>query len=150
MFRKFDEDSGSYTGEETTIKPKETSMVIMEGYFIFRDKKIRDLIDVKIYIEIDDDIRLSRLLLNENKFLNNNIYAINNFFMIYKNYIKTSYEQNIEPTKHFAKINLPNYTVRDDEVIDGDETFYSLILMLRSIVEQRSADFNKGNMNQNK
>ena len=29
--RKFDEDSGSYTGEETTIKPKETSMVIMEG-----------------------------------------------------------------------------------------------------------------------
>lgn len=148
--RKFDEDSGSYIGEETTIKPKETSMVIMEGYFIFRDKKIRDLIDVKIYIEIDDDIRLSRLLLNENKFLNNNIYAINNFFMIYKNYIKTSYEQNIEPTKHFAKINLPNYTVRDDEVIDGDETFYSLILMLRSIVEQRSAGFNKGNMNQNK
>ena len=148
--RKFDEDSGSYTGEETTIKPKETSMVIMEGYFIKKKKKIRDLIDVKIYIEIDDDIRLSRLLLNENKFLNNNIYAINNFFMIYKNYIKTSYEQNIEPTKHFAKINLPNYTVRDDEVIDGDETFYSLILMLRSIVEQRSADFNKGNMNQNK
>ena len=41
--RKFDEDSGSYIGEETTIKPKETSMVIMEGYFIFRDKKIRDL-----------------------------------------------------------------------------------------------------------
>ena len=139
--RKFDEDTGSYTGEENIIKPDETSMVIMEGYFIFRDKKVRDLIDVKIYIEIDDDIRLSRLLLNENKFLNNDSLAIKNFFMIYKNYIKTSYEQYIEPTKHEARIILPNYTVRDDEVIDGDETFESLVLMLKSIVKSRNSDY---------
>ena len=136
--RKFNEDAGQYTGEEASIKPNEISLVILEGYFIFRDKKVKDLIDLKIYVEIDDDIRLSRLLLNENKFLNNSPFAIKNFFMIYKNYIKTSYEQYIEPTKHEAKINLPNYTVRDDEVIDGDETFNSLILMLKSIVDIRN------------
>ena len=136
---KFDEDKGNYTGKETTIKPNETYMVILEGYFIFRDEKVKSLIDLKIYVEIDDDIRLSRLLTNENKFLNNNPLAIKNFFMIYKNYIKTSYQKYIEPTKHEAKINLPNYTVRDDEVINGDETFKSLILMLNSIVERRAS-----------
>jgi len=143
--RKFDEDKGAYTGEESTINPDETILIILEGYFIFRDKKVRDLIDLKIFVEIDDDIRLSRLLMNENKFLNNNMYAINNFFMIYKNYIKTSYEQYIHPTKHEAKIYLPNYTVQDDVVIDVDETFKSLILILRSIVERSSTEINKSN-----
>ena len=96
------------------------------------------LIDLKIYVEIDNDIRLSRLLLNESKFLNNNSLAIKNFFDIYKNYIKTSYEQYIEPTKHEAGIILPNYTIRDDEVIDGDNTFESLTLMLKCVVEKRA------------
>ena len=135
--RIFSEDKGNYTGEEVTIKTTETCLIILEGYFLFRDKNVRDLIDLKIYVEIDDDIRLSRLLLNENKFLNNDSLAIKNFFMIYKNYIKTSYEQYIEPSKHEARIILPNYTVRDDEVIDGDETFESLIVMLKSFVKQR-------------
>ena len=137
--RKFNEDTGTYSDKTTTIKPKEILMVIIEGYFIFRDKKVKDLIDLKIFVEIDDDIRLSRLLTNENKFLNNNVYAINNFFMIYKNYIKPSYDQYIEPTKHEAKLYLPNYTVRDDEVIDGDKTFNLLTYMLKYIVEQRSS-----------
>ena len=141
--KKFDQDKGAYTGEVSTVNPDETILIILEGYFIFRDKNVRDLIDLKIFVEIDDDIRLSRLLTNENKFLNNNMYAISNFFMIYKNYIKTSYEQYIQPTKFEAKLYLGNYTLQDDDVIDGDETFNSLILLLRSIVERRSKEIKK-------
>ena len=133
----FKEDLGAYTGDKCTIDPKEVSLVILEGYFLFGEKRVRDLIDLKIYVEIDDDIRLSRLLLNENKFLNNNAVAVKNFFMIYKNYIKPSYDQYIAPTKHQAQLVLLNYTIRDDEVIDGDETFESLIVMLKSFVKQR-------------
>ncbi len=139
--KKFNEETESYAENEIIIDPKIIPLVLLEGYFIFKDKKVRDLIDLKIFVEIDDDIRLSRLLLNENKFLNNDSLAIKNFFMIYKNYIKTSYEQYIEPTKHEARIILPNYTVRDDEVIDGDETFESLVLMLKSIVKSRNSDY---------
>ena len=36
-------------------------MVFLEGQFIFRDQRIRDILDMKIYIEVDDDVRLSRL-----------------------------------------------------------------------------------------
>ena len=61
--------------------------------FHIQIKKVRELIDLKIFVEINDDIRLSRLLLNENKFSNNNPIAIKQFFNIYKNYIKTSFDQ---------------------------------------------------------
>ena len=87
-------------------------------------------------MEIDDDIRLSRLLLNENKYLNNNPIAIKQFFSIYKNYIKTSFDQYIAPTKNEGQIILPNYTVQNDEIIDKDETLDSLIVMLNSKVNK--------------
>ena len=128
--KKFNEETESYAENEIIIDPKIIPLVLLEGYFIFKDKKVRDLIDLKIFVEIDDDIRLSRLLLNENKFLNNNPIAIKQFFNIYKNYIKTSFDQYISPTKNEGQIILPNYTVQNDEIVDKDETLESLIVML--------------------
>ncbi len=72
--------------------------------FIFRDQRLRELLDFGIYVEVDDDVRLSRmgtwyynLVLNENEYLKNNYKAFNSFFIIYEKYIKSSFEQNIEP-----------------------------------------------------
>ena len=84
QIRKFDEEQGIYTGEEIEINPETVSLVIVEGYFLFKNRKVRDLINLKIYSEIDDDVRLSRLLINENKFLKNNPVAFKTFFMIYE------------------------------------------------------------------
>jgi len=134
--KKFNEETESYAENEIIIDPKIIPLVLLEGYFIFKDKKVRDLIDLKIFVEIDDDIRLSRLLLNENKFLNNNPIAIKQFFNIYKNYIKTSFDQYISPTKNEGQIILPNYTVQNDEIVDKDETLESLIVMLNSKVNK--------------
>jgi uridine kinase len=137
FIRKFNEEEGVYTNEEIEINPNEITLVIVEGYFILKDKKIRDLINLKIYSEIDDDIRLSRLLINENKFLNNNPVAFKNFFLIYEKFIKYSYEQNIAPTKQYAKIILPNYTVNEDQTIEGDETLSLLITNLQNVAKRR-------------
>lgn len=81
-------------------------MVLVEGMFIFKNSKLRDLFDFKIFVEVDDDIRLSRmgnivfyfhfLVLYENKYLKNNSAAFKSFFIIYEKYIKTSYETNVE------------------------------------------------------
>ena len=132
----FNEENFSFSDTEQIIDPKKIPLVLLEGYFIFGDKKIRDLIDLKIFVEIDDDIRLSRLLLNENKYLNNNPIAIKQFFNIYKNYIKTSFDQFIAPTKNEGQIILPNYTVQNGEIIDKDESLESLIVMLNSKVNK--------------
>ena len=106
IINKFDEEEGRYTDETIEIDPEKTSLVIVEGYFLFKNKEVRELINLKIFNEVDDDVRLSRLLINENKFLNNNPVAFKYFFLIYEKYIKFAYDQYIAPTKQFAKIIL--------------------------------------------
>ena len=135
--KKFDEDEGRYTDKEIEINPEKIRLVIIEGYFLFKYEKVRDLINLKIYNEIDDDVRLSRLLINENKYLNNNPVAFKYFFLIYEKYIKYSYDHNIAPTKQYAKIILPNYTVNEDQTINGDETLELLINNLKNVVNRR-------------
>ena len=134
---KFDEEEGVYINEKIEINPENTSLVIVEGYFLFKNKKVRDLINLKIYNEVDDDVRLSRLLINENKFLNNNPVAFKYFFLIYEKYIKFAYDQYIAPTKQYAKIILPNYTVNEDQTIEGDDTLELLITNLKNVVSRR-------------
>ena len=137
QIRKFDEEQGIYTGEEIEINPETVSLVIVEGYFLFKNRKVRDLINLKIYSEIDDDVRLSRLLINENKFLKNNPVAFKTFFMIYEKYIKYSYDQYIAPSKQYAKIILPNYTVNEDQTIEGDDTLELLITNLQNVAKRK-------------
>lgn len=134
---KFNEEDGTYTNDEIVINPEEISLVIVEGYFLFKNEKIRDLINLKIFSEIDDDIRLSRLLINENKYLNNNPVAFKYFFLIYEKYIKYSYDQYIAPTKQYANIILPNYTVNEDQTIEGDDTLELLITNLRNAANRK-------------
>lgn len=140
IINKFDETEGRYTGEEIEINPTSVSLIILEGYFIFRDEKIRDLINLKIFNEIDDDVRLSRLLVNENKFLKNLPIAFKHFFMIYEKYIKTAYDKYIYPTKKEAKLILSNYLVKeekDDQIIVEDETLIILIDNLKNIANRK-------------
>ena len=139
IINKFDEEEGRYTDETIEIDPEKTSLVIVEGYFLFKNKDVRELINLKIFNEVDDDVRLSRLLINENKFLNNNPVAFKYFFLIYEKYIKFAYDQYIAPTKQFAKIILPNYTINEDQeqTIEGDDTLELLITNLKNVASRK-------------
>jgi dephospho-CoA kinase len=43
------------------VRNKQISMVFVEGMFIFKNEKLRNLFDFKIFVEVDEDIRLSRM-----------------------------------------------------------------------------------------
>ena len=144
--RKFDDMEGKYTGEEIEINPNNVTVIILEGYFIFRDEKVRDLINLKIFNEIDDDVRLSRLVRNENKFLQNIPIAFKHFFLIYEKYIKYAYEKYIYPTKKQAKIILSICDIKDNDdykVIEEDETILILINNLNIVVDKKIKNKNK-------
>ena len=141
VLKQFDEMEGRYTGEKIEINPKNDYLIILEGYFIFKNENVRDLINLKIFNEVDDDVRLSRLLVNENVFLKGLPIAFKHFFMIYEKYIKVSYEKNIEPTKKQAKIILSNCIVKDEdedkaEILVEDETLIILINNLKNVVNR--------------
>jgi uridine kinase len=44
-----------------SIDSTKVSMIFLEGMFIYKIPLLRDLIDFKIFVEVDDDIRLSRM-----------------------------------------------------------------------------------------
>jgi uridine kinase len=43
------------------VRNNQISMVFVEGMFIFKNEKLRNLFDFKIFVEVDEDIRLSRM-----------------------------------------------------------------------------------------
>lgn len=43
------------------INSQIVSMIFVEGMFILKNEKLRNLFDFKIFVEVDDDIRLSRM-----------------------------------------------------------------------------------------
>ena len=92
------------------------------------------MFDLKLYTQVDDDVRLSRLILRENVYLKNNANDFKIFFLIYEKYLKTSFEANIEPGKQCANIILPNYEItEDDEIKSADGTLEFLLINLMNI-----------------
>lgn len=130
--RQFDEESQKFV-DEIEIDPAKINVVIAVGYFLFKNEKIRNALNLKIYNEIDDELRLSRLLISENYYLKNNPIAFKTFFLIYEKYLKSAYESHIAPSKQYAQMILPNYIVSEDEKIGGDEILNLLLTNLTNI-----------------
>ena len=51
--------------DTTTVEPRE--IIIVEGILILEDERIRDLLDIKVYVDTDADIRILRRLLFQNQ-----------------------------------------------------------------------------------
>ncbi|MCQ2820979.1 MAG: hypothetical protein MJ252_27285 [archaeon] len=116
----YDEEKNTFHEDQNEINPEKMEILILEGTFIFNNETIRNMLDVKVYSEVEDDVRLSRLLLKENKFLNNNPKAIEIFFSIYQKYLKPSYENYVLRHKVIANYIFPNYVVDANGEITED------------------------------
>ena len=47
------------------IDTDKTPIIIIEGYYIFKDQRLKEMLNLKIYKEVEDDVRLSRLIERE-------------------------------------------------------------------------------------
>ena len=134
LLNHFNEETGEIEKDANEIDPNKETLIIIEGYFIFANKQLRDKFDLKLYTEVDDDVRLSRLILRENVYIKNNSNAFITFFSIYEKCLKTSFEMNIETCKKYANIIFPNYEIaEDDEIQIGDDTLEFLLVNLKNI-----------------
>ena len=130
----FDENKCKYVPEkDKEIDPKKTPLIIVDGYFIFKNQKIRELLNLKIYKEVEDDVRLGRLVIREAKYLKNNFDAYEIFFGIYEKFYKKTYDEYIATYKKYANILLPDYNVTEDDEVEGDETLEFLISNLNNL-----------------
>ena len=51
------------TTETVSVKP--STVIIVDGILIFENKELRDLMDIKVYVDTDADIRLARRILRD-------------------------------------------------------------------------------------
>lgn len=91
------------TKETVTTKP--TNVIIVEGILILSKRKMRELLDIKIFVHADSDERLIRRLKRD---IVERGRDMNEVLMRYQDTLKPMHEQFIEPMKEYADIIIPN------------------------------------------
>lgn len=94
--------------EETTqIEPQQ--VIILEGALIFCNDDLRKLFDLSIYVDTDDDVRLSRRVLKNELKTGDAKTDLTELLTTYEFKTKPAFEKYIEPTKKHANMIIPNY-----------------------------------------
>jgi uridine kinase len=90
------------TKETIRVSPKKVA--IFEGIMVFTNKDVRDLIDLKIFVDTPDDIRFIRRLIRDIKERGRTVDSV---VEQYLNVVRPGHYQFIEPTKAYADIIIP-------------------------------------------
>ena len=89
---------------EETIKVTPRKLIIFEGIMVFTNEKVRDLIDLKIFVDTPDDIRFIRRLSRDIKERGRTVDSVIDQYL---NVVRPGHFQFIEPTKRYADIIIP-------------------------------------------
>ena len=71
---------------------------------LYHYKKIRDLIDIRIFVDTDSDIRLSRRI---NRDMLERGRTLKMILKRYENFVKPAYQKYVEATKKYSNIIIP-------------------------------------------
>ena len=93
---------GRSKDETLTVKPAD--IIIVEGILIFTDPKLRKLMDIKIFVDADDDDRVMRVISRD---IAERGKTVDWVIERYTNTVKPMYLQFIEPSKRYADVIIP-------------------------------------------
>ena len=111
------------SNETTLVVPKR--VIIVEGILIFADEQLRELMDIRIFVDTDADIRLCRRIKRD---VNKRGRTLESVLMQYQQTVKPMHEKYVEPSKRFANLVVP----------EGGKNFVALDMIIDRI--QRHLD----------
>lgn len=94
----------------TCTRSKETRLIqprhvlLIEGILCLSNKNLRDLMDIKVFVDCDSDVRLSRVIRRDIEERGRDVFQV---LKRYEDTVRPSHLQFIEPTKEFADIIIP-------------------------------------------
>ena len=88
--------------ETTTIVPRKA--IIVEGILVLWPKELRKLMDIKIFVDCEADVRLSRVIQRDMVERGRDVHTV---LKRYEDTVRPSHLQFIEPTKRYADIIVP-------------------------------------------
>ena len=89
---------------DETVRLVPRKVIIVEGILIFENQELRDLMDVKIFVDTDADIRLCRRIKRD---VNKRGRSLESVLMQYQQTVKPMHERYVEPSKKYADIVVP-------------------------------------------
>lgn len=96
------------------------SVIMVEGILIFENKALRDLMDIKIFVDTDADIRLCRRIKRD---VNKRGRSMESVLLQYQATVKPMHDQYVEPSKKFA----------DLVVLEGGKNLVALDMIMNRI-----------------
>lgn len=98
----YDFENHTRKNETITVIPKE--ILIVEGIMVLEDKRLRDLMDVKIFVDTDADVRIIRRITRDIEERGRTLTSvIEQYFAT----VKPAHDQFVEPSKKYADIIIP-------------------------------------------
>lgn len=131
----YDFKTSSSTGEFDTIEPAE--VILLEGILLFHFKEIRELCDMKLFIDCDADTRLARRVQRDTAERGRTIESIIKQYTVF---VKPSYDEFCAPTKKYADIIVPRG-------VENDVAINLIICHVQDILKNSGACNGNGHLN---
>ncbi len=97
-------DYANHTRSEKTYRQEPVDVLIVEGILVLENEKLRKLMDIKVFVDTDDDVRILRRIRRD---IEERGRTLDSVITQYMDAVKPMYHQFIEPTKRYADVIIP-------------------------------------------
>ena len=97
-------DFTQHNRSDETVRICPKNVIIVEGILIFENEPLRDLMDIKIFVDTDADVRLCRRIKRD---VNKRGRSLESVLTQYQTTVKPMHEKYVEPSKKYADIVVP-------------------------------------------
>ena len=93
-----------------TVKVNPAKVIIVEGFMIYENTELRELMDIKVFVDTDADERLIRRIIRD---VNERGRSLESVILQYTNTVKPMHELFVEPYKKYADVIIPRGGLND-------------------------------------
>lgn len=97
-------DFEQHTRKEETITATPSEVILIDGILIFSEPELRELMDVKIFVDTDDDVRLLRRLQRD---IEERGRTVDSVLKQYEKFVRPMHLEFVEPSKRYADVIIP-------------------------------------------
>lgn len=105
---------------EETVTVAPARVVIIDGILVFENEKLRDSMDIKVFVDTDADVRFARRLLRDVQERGRSMESVVNQYLTT---VKPMHEEFVEPSKRYADVIIP----------EGGLNSVALMMLIESI-----------------
>ena len=97
-------DFSAHNRSDETVRIEPRQVIIVEGILIFENEALRELMDIRIFVDTDADVRLCRRIKRDVRDRGRTLESV---IEQYQTTVKPMHEKYVEPSKKFANIVVP-------------------------------------------